>query len=256
MLFHSRCSHIPHPLVFACFPSGEKQRDWSLLCCPWLRGWGRWKVIRGALGDLCVPSLQPHMQALFWLRVTEHCHMCLMGLGQEDPRPGDTCESWGMLSWKMKVLVTQSCLTFYDPMDCSPPGSSVHGILPKNAGVGSHSLLPGIFPTEGLNPGLLLCRWILYHLSHQGDTTESCMRCSRLTSLLSGKEAGVWWGSERCEVLYTVGQGPVEPSRFRYLSIRPPAVHWHLMLALNLTEDSWILSIWLIGYVVQKNNTH
>ena len=31
--------------------------------------------------------------------------------------------------WKWKVLVAQSCLTLCDPMDCSPPGSSVHGIL-------------------------------------------------------------------------------------------------------------------------------
>ena len=29
---------------------------------------------------------------------------------------------------KVKVLVTQSCLTLCDPVDCSPPGSSVHGI--------------------------------------------------------------------------------------------------------------------------------
>ena len=29
----------------------------------------------------------------------------------------------------MKVLVAQSCLTLFDPVDCSPPGSSVHGIL-------------------------------------------------------------------------------------------------------------------------------
>ena len=29
----------------------------------------------------------------------------------------------------MKVLVTQLCLTLCDPMDCSPPGSSIHGIL-------------------------------------------------------------------------------------------------------------------------------
>ena len=29
----------------------------------------------------------------------------------------------------MEVLVAQSCLTLHDPMDCSPPGSSVHGIL-------------------------------------------------------------------------------------------------------------------------------
>ena len=34
-------------------------------------------------------------------------------------------------------------------------------------GVISHSLLQGIFPTQGLNPGLLHCGQILYHLSHQ-----------------------------------------------------------------------------------------
>ena len=38
----------------------------------------------------------------------------------------------------------------------------------KNTGVGSHSLLQGIFTTQGLNPGLLHCRQILYCLSHQG----------------------------------------------------------------------------------------
>ena len=40
-------------------------------------------------------------------------------------------------------------------MDCSLPGSSVHGDSPgQNTGVGSRSLLQGIFPTQGLNPGL------------------------------------------------------------------------------------------------------
>ena len=34
---------------------------------------------------------------------------------------------------------------------------------------GSHSLLQGIFPTQGSNPGLSHCRKILYHLSHQGS---------------------------------------------------------------------------------------
>ena len=38
----------------------------------------------------------------------------------------------------------------------------------KNIGVGCHSLLQGIFPTHGSNPGPLHCRQILYHLSHQG----------------------------------------------------------------------------------------
>ena len=37
----------------------------------------------------------------------------------------------------------------------------------KNTGVGCHSLLQGIFPAQGSNPGLLNCRQILYHLSYQ-----------------------------------------------------------------------------------------
>ena len=52
-------------------------------------------------------------------------------------------------------FVAQSCPTLCDPMHCSPPGSSVHGDSPgKNAGVGCHSLLQGIFLTQGLNPSL------------------------------------------------------------------------------------------------------
>ena len=67
-------------------------------------------------------------------------------------------------------LVTQLCLILCDPMDCSPPGSSVHGNSPgKNTGVGFHALLQGNIPTQGLKPGLLHCRWIVFHLSHQGS---------------------------------------------------------------------------------------
>ena len=70
----------------------------------------------------------------------------------------------------MLCLVAQSCLTLCDPMDCHLPGSSVHGDSPgKNTGVGCHALLQGIFPTQGSNPGLPHCRWILYCLSHQGS---------------------------------------------------------------------------------------
>ena len=39
----------------------------------------------------------------------------------------------------------------------------------KDTGVGCHSLLQGIFLTLGSNPGLPHCRWLLYHLSHQGS---------------------------------------------------------------------------------------
>ena len=55
-------------------------------------------------------------------------------------------------------------------MDCSPPGSSVHGDSPgKNTGVGCHALLQAIFPTQGSNLGLLHFRRILYQLDHQGS---------------------------------------------------------------------------------------
>ena len=48
-----------------------------------------------------------------------------------------------------------------------------HGLYPRNSpghntGVGSLSLLQGIFPTQRSNPGLLHCLWILYQLSHKG----------------------------------------------------------------------------------------
>ena len=66
----------------------------------------------------------------------------------------------------MLCLVTQSCLTLYDPMDCSPPGSSVHG---DSSGKDTGVDIQGIFPTQGSNPGLPHCRRILYWLSHQGS---------------------------------------------------------------------------------------
>ena len=58
-----------------------------------------------------------------------------------------------------EVKVTQSCQTVCDPVDCSLTGFSVHGDSPgKNTGVGCHALFQVIFPTQGLNPGLLHCR--------------------------------------------------------------------------------------------------
>ena len=58
---------------------------------------------------------------------------------------------------KGKVKVAQPCLT----LSWNSPG--------WNTGVGSPSLLQGIFPTRGLNPGLLHHRWILYQLRHKGS---------------------------------------------------------------------------------------
>ena len=52
-------------------------------------------------------------------------------------------------------------------MNYSPLGSSVHGILQARILEWSHSLLQGIFPTQGSNPGFLHCKQILYCLSPQ-----------------------------------------------------------------------------------------
>ena len=62
-----------------------------------------------------------------------------------------------------KVLVAKSYLTLCDPMGCSPPGSSIHGIsqarIPEWVAI---SFSRGIFLNQELNRGLLHCRWILF----------------------------------------------------------------------------------------------
>ena len=66
------------------------------------------------------------------------------------------------LVWK-----SLSCVQPCDPMDCNLSGSSVCGIL--QATILEWVAVQGIFPTQGLNPGLPHCRWIPHHLSHQGS---------------------------------------------------------------------------------------
>ena len=67
------------------------------------------------------------------------------------------------------VLISWLCPPLCDPMNYSPPGSSLHGIPQgKNTRVGCHSLLQRIFLSQGWNPGFPRCRWSLCHLSHQG----------------------------------------------------------------------------------------
>ena len=64
---------------------------------------------------------------------------------------------------KVKVKVAQSCLTLYDPMN-----HRVHEILQTR--ILEWVAFPfsrGIFLTQGLNPGLSHCRWLLYQLSHK-----------------------------------------------------------------------------------------
>ena len=79
---------------------------------------------------------------------------------------------WFMFSLLL-CLVTQSCPTLCNPMDCSPPRLLCPWNSPgKSTGVGCHFLLQGIFLTQGSNLGLLHCR-ILYQQSYQGSPQSS-----------------------------------------------------------------------------------
>ena len=63
--------------------------------------------------------------------------------------------------------VTQSCSTLCDPMDCSPPGSSVHGIFQaRELEWGAISFSRGSSRPRDGTPGLPHYRQMLYHLSH------------------------------------------------------------------------------------------
>ena len=73
----------------------------------------------------------------------------------------------------MRAQLLSRALTVCDAMDCSPPGSVPWNSLGQNIGVGCQAILQGIFLTQGSNPGLLHCKQILYHLSHQGSPTNS-----------------------------------------------------------------------------------
>ena len=98
------------------------------------------------------------------------------------------------------------------PWTVGLPGSSVHGDSPgKNTGMGCHALLQGIFPTQGLNPGLPHCRWILYQLSCQGSPNRYNITVKYTLLILDGGEGndtplqysclenpmdgGAWWAA-------------------------------------------------------------
>ena len=73
-------------------------------------------------------------------------------------------------------LITKSCPTLCDPLDCSPPGSSGPWDFPgKNTGGGCHFFLQEISLIQELNLGLLHCRQIFFfnRLSYEGSPEEA-----------------------------------------------------------------------------------
>ena len=78
-----------------------------------------WKFSCGRLWECRYEMKEPHKRRLIW-RIN-------LGLIWTLISRGEVISTWK--SMKVKVLVTQPCPTLCDPMDCGPPGSSVHGIL-------------------------------------------------------------------------------------------------------------------------------
>ena len=76
---------------------------------------------------------------------------------------------WYIYTMEYSAKSLQSCLTRCDPVDSSPPGSAIPGILQARILEWVTITFPRIFPTQGLNPSILHCRQTLYHLSHQGS---------------------------------------------------------------------------------------
>ena len=83
-------------------------------------------------------------------------------------RPGPTLPRKAACRAYTLELVAQLCLTLCTPWTVAYQ-ASLSMVFSRQSGIGSYSLLQGIFLTQGLNPGQLHCRQILYHLSHQGS---------------------------------------------------------------------------------------
>ena len=80
-------------------------------------------------------------------------------------------EKEGKIAERTKVKVKVTLSDSLQPLGLYSPWNS----LGQNTGVGSLSLLQGIVPTQGSNPGLLPCRQILYQLSHKGSPEGKTM---------------------------------------------------------------------------------
>ena len=130
---------------------GESHEQKSLVgYSPWCRRVGHdWVTKHVSAGYICYFVHYPFDLRKIWPQVFENRFRVAFGV--------------------YACLATHLCLTICDPMNCSPLGSSVHEDSPgKNTGVGCHSLLQGIFLTQGSNPDLPRCRRILNCLGHQG----------------------------------------------------------------------------------------
>ena len=94
--------------------------------------------------------------------------------------PGKPKHFLRSVKFKLFIAIVETCVCVCVSHSVVSDSLRPHGLWPakflcpwnspgKNTGVDSYSLLQGIFQTQGLNPGLLHCRKMFYHLSYQGS---------------------------------------------------------------------------------------
>ena len=117
-------------------------------------------------------------------------------------------------------LVAQSCLTLCDAMDCSLPGSSVHGILQARIlGWVAISFSRGVFPARGLNPHLLHWQASSLPLSHPRSPCPPPPppNCPIITVPRKRAES-VWWTVTHSGTL-----------RISHRTVSPPRAPWEVV---------------------------
>ena len=113
----------------------------------------------------------------------------------------------------------------------------------QTTGVGSCSLLQGIFPTQGSNPGLLHCRQILYQLSYQGSPTHT------LYQLQGSSFNVVLWLSRASLVAQRVKNPPAMPETW----VR--SLGWEDPLEKGMATHSSILP-WWVPWIEKSGGLH
>ena len=91
--------------------------------------------------------------------------------------------------------------------------------------MGCHALLQGVFPTQGLNPGLLHCRQIIYQLSHQGNPKKAQYSVSSVQLLSHVQHAAPWTAAHQASLSITNSR-----SLLKLMSIESVMPSNHLIL--------------------------
>ena len=87
----------------------------------------------------------------------------------------------------------------WDPMDCSPPRLLCPWDFPgKDTGAGCCFPLQGILPTQGSNPSLLRCRWILYHWAMNIKLVTHGKPVKQYVKKICLLKMPFWWNKSYC----------------------------------------------------------